>query len=264
MFELHGSNIRPLLFLAGLILFLALEVLTPYRKNSVSKTYRWVNNVSLTLFNGLLIQAAFSSAIISTVVFVQDQGTGILNMFEAPALVKLLVTVLFLDFMLYVWHLLNHKVPFLWRFHRVHHSDLNMDVSTATRFHFGELAISAVIRICLILFMGAGYLGVVIFESIVLFMTQFHHSSLRIAKWFERVWWILFVPPSMHRIHHSVVIKERDSNYGAIFSIWDRALGTLITRLDQERIRIGVGAYNKPEKLNFFRLLAMPFTRPVR
>jgi sterol desaturase/sphingolipid hydroxylase (fatty acid hydroxylase superfamily) len=185
-------------------------------------------------------------------------------MVQAPVWIKILFTVVFMDFILYVWHFLNHEMPLLWRFHRLHHSDLNMDVSTATRFHIGELAISAVIKISLIFFLGASPVGVLIFESAVVLCAQFHHSSLQVPKWFETVFWAFFVPPSMHRIHHSVIIKERDTNYGTIFSLWDRFLGTLLSDVDQTRIRIGVGAYRKPEKLNFHQLLAMPFTRPIR
>ena len=169
-----------------------------------------------------------------------------------------------MDFMLYIWHLLNHEVPLLWRFHRVHHSDLNMDVSTATRFHVGELAIAAIIKISLVFLLGASLMGVLIFESVLVLFAQFHHSSLRVPKWFEAMFWILFVPPSMHRIHHSVIVKERNTNYGTIFSTWDRWLGTLLTNVDQSRIRIGIGAYQQPNKLNFHHLLAMPITRPVK
>jgi sterol desaturase/sphingolipid hydroxylase (fatty acid hydroxylase superfamily) len=181
-----------------------------------------------------------------------------------PSWVKILATVAFMDFMLYIWHLLNHEVPFFWRFHRVHHSDLNMDVSTATRFHVGELALSAVIKIGLVFFMGASVTGVVIFESALVLCAQFHHSSLKVPWWFERIFWVFFVPPSMHRIHHSVIISERDTNYGTILSIWDRLLGTLLTDVDQARIRIGVGAYQKPERLNFQHLMVMPFTRAIK
>ncbi len=107
-------------------------------------------------------------------------------------------------------------------------------------------------------------MGVLIFESALVLCTQFHHSSLKVPESFETLWWILFVPPSMHRIHHSVKIKERDTNYGTIFSLWDRVLGTLLTNVDQFTIRIGVGAYHKPDKLNFHQLLVMPFTKPVK
>ena len=206
----------------------------------------------------------FSAAIVGTAAYTQKNQLGILNLVEIATWLKVLVTVAFMDFMLYVWHLLNHEMPLLWRFHRVHHSDLNMDVSSATRFHIGELAISAVIKISVIFFLGASALGVLIFESAVVLCAQFHHSSLKVPKWFETIFWVLFVPPSMHRIHHSVIIKERNTNYGTIFSLWDRFLGTLLKDVDQDGIRIGVGAYRKPYKLNFHQLLAMPFTRPVR
>jgi len=105
---------------------------------------------------------------------------------------------------------------------------------------------------------------VVIFESLIVLCAQFHHSSLRIPSAFETLYWIFFVPPSMHRIHHSVKIRERDSNYGVIFSLWDRFLGTLVKGVDQDTITIGVGAYRKPGKLHVRQLMVMPFTRAIR
>ncbi len=264
MIQPDASFIRFSLFWGGLLFFLVIEILVPYRQSSVSKVKRWINNITLTVFNSLILQVVFAGAIVSTAMYVTTHQLGVLNMVALPGWVKFLVTVAFMDFMLYVWHLLNHEVPLLWRFHRVHHSDLNMDVSTATRFHIGELAISGVIKIALVFLLGASPLGVMIFESALVLCAQFHHSSLKVPKWFERIFWILFVPPSMHRIHHSVIIKERDTNYGTIFSIWDRLLGTLLKDVDQKTIRIGMGAYQKPDKLNLRHLLAMPFTRPVR
>ena len=264
MFEIGESTIRIMLFWGGLIFFLILELIVPYRSSSVSKVKRWINNLGLTLFNTIVLNLIFATAIVSTAAYVQSKNLGILNLVEAPSWLKILVTVAFMDFMLYVWHLLNHEMPFLWRFHRVHHTELNMDVSTATRFHLGELAISAVIKIALIFFLGASPMGVVIFESALVLCAQFHHSSLIVPRWFEKIWWILFVPPSMHRIHHSVKIKERNTNYGTIFSFWDRILGTLLKAVIQEKIIIGVGAYPKVEKLHFWHLLLMPFTRAVR
>ncbi|MGD2127565.1 MAG: sterol desaturase family protein [Desulfobacteraceae bacterium] len=264
MFETGESTIRLAFFWGGLVFFLALELLASYRPNTVSKVKRWINNLAVTLFNSLILQLLFSTAIIATLTYVQTHEFGLMNLFEAPQWLEILLTVAFMDFMLYVWHLLNHEVPLLWRFHRVHHTDLNMDVSTATRFHIGELAISALIKIALIFFLGAGFIAVLIFESILVLCAQFHHSSIKVPEWFETIFWVFFVPPSMHRIHHSVVIKERNTNYGTIFSLWDRFLGTLLRNVDQKRIRIGVGAYPKPHKLNFHQLLLMPFTRPVR
>jgi sterol desaturase/sphingolipid hydroxylase (fatty acid hydroxylase superfamily) len=262
--QTNAPLIKFILFWGAVLFFLVLELLSPYRPSSVSKLKRWINNIALTVVNTVVLQLIFAGAVVSTAVYVTANQLGVLNMIELPPWARLLLTVAFMDFMLYIWHLLNHEVPFFWRFHRVHHSDLNMDVSTATRFHIGELAMSAVIKISLVFFLGASVLGVMIFESALVLCAQFHHSSLKVPGWFETVFWILFVPPSMHRIHHSVVIEERDTNYGTIFSAWDRGFGTLLTRVDQGKIRIGVGSYQKPEELNLHHLLVMPFTRPVK
>ena len=264
MTQTDASLIRGSLFLGGLLFFLLLELVAPYRESSVSKPKRWIHNLALALFNTLVLQLVFAGTVVTTAAYVTTHQLGVLNLVAFPAWVKLLITIAFMDFVLYIWHLLNHVVPFFWRFHRVHHSDLNMDVSTATRFHIGELAISAAIKISLVFFLGAGMAGVVIFESALVLCAQFEHSSLKVPEWFEKIFWVLFVPPSMHRIHHSVVIRERNTNYGTILSTWDRWLGTLLRGVDQDRIRIGVGAYQKPDQLTFPHLLAMPSTRPVK
>lgn len=240
------------------------ELTVPYRPSSVSKWKRWTTNVSLTFINSVLLNLIFAGAVWQTAVYVTENRQGVLNLLALPPWLNVILTIIFMDFMLYIWHLLNHEVPFLWRFHRVHHTDLNMDVSTATRFHLGELAVSALIKISLVYFLGASPLGVVIFESALVLCAQFHHSSLYVPAWFEKYYWILFVPPSMHRIHHSVVIKERNTNYGTIFSLWDRMLATMKDRVDQSRIKIGVGAYPNHHKLGLVNLLTMPVTAPVR
>jgi sterol desaturase/sphingolipid hydroxylase (fatty acid hydroxylase superfamily) len=188
---------------------------------------------------------------------------GIFYLWNFPYWINFLMTIIFMDFALYIWHLLNHEIPFLWRFHRVHHSDLNMDVSTASRFHIGELSISALIKIPLIFFLGSDFRSIILFDALIVLTSQFHHSSLTLPLWFERLYWILFVPPSMHRIHHSVVILERNTNYGTIFSFWDRLFGTFLSAVDQNRIRIGIGAYPKLQNIRFPHLLIMPFTRKI-
>jgi sterol desaturase/sphingolipid hydroxylase (fatty acid hydroxylase superfamily) len=264
MFTESLAIIRGLVFWGGLLLFLGLERIIPYRSSSVSKPKRWLNNLGLGIFNSIVLNLLFASLILKTTGYVNAHKIGLLNQWPLPYWGKTLATVVFFDFILYVWHLLNHVMPFFWRFHRVHHSDLNMDVSTASRFHIGELAISAVIRIGLIFFLGADLIGVALFESLVVLTSQFHHSSLTVPAWFERYYWILFVPPSMHRIHHSVVINERNTNYGTIFSLWDRGLETLLRGVDQARIRIGMGAYRRPERLSLHHLMIMPFTRGVK
>ncbi|MDY0190025.1 MAG: sterol desaturase family protein [Desulfuromonas sp.] len=155
-------------------------------------------------------------------------------------------------------------MPTLWRFHQVHHSDMNMDVSTASRFHIGELVISALIRITLIYVLGVKLEELVMFEIVLVLAAQFQHSALKVPQSFEHWWWLVFVPPSMHRIHHSVIIKERNTNYGTIFSLWDRLFGTLLTQVDQERIHIGVGRYRDADKLMLPQLLMLPFRKVAK
>jgi sterol desaturase/sphingolipid hydroxylase (fatty acid hydroxylase superfamily) len=258
------AQIRFWTYLGGLLFLLMLEMIVPYRQSSVPKSRRWLNNIGLTLINNLILKFSIAALIIKATLYVSENNLGVLNRWQISVWAKIIITVVFMDFMLYIWHFLNHELSLLWRFHRVHHSDVNMDVSTATRFHIGELAISSLIRIALIFFLGLDLMTVMIYDSISLLSTQFHHSSLKVPRWLETVFQTLFVPPSMHRIHHSVVIKERDSNYGVIFSLWDRMLGTLTLHTDQTGIKIGVGAYRKQEVLSFYRLLLMPFTRAIR
>jgi sterol desaturase/sphingolipid hydroxylase (fatty acid hydroxylase superfamily) len=264
MLESYFSLIRMGLSVGGVLIFLLFELAVPYRPSTVSKAKRWAINIGMSLMNSILLTLIFRGAIVSAAAYAQSQNAGVLNMVGFPQWFRVLATLVFMDFMLYIWHLLNHETPLLWRFHRVHHADLNMDVSSATRFHIGELMISAVIKIGLVYFIGADLLGVIIFESALVLSAQFHHSSLRVPAWFEKYFWLLFVPPSMHRIHHSVVIKERDTNYGTVFSIWDRIFGTMRSDVAQDRIKIGVGAYQNEKKLNLHHLLAMPFTPSVK
>lgn len=255
---------RLMFFAGGIILFLLLEWFMPYRKPTESKVKRSFINLSLGGMNSLLLAALFGSVMAASLAYEGHHQWGLLYQVALPFWMKILASVVILDFLLYVWHVLNHEVPFFWRFHRVHHSDRNMDVTTATRFHVGELAMSSVIRIVIILLLGVGWLDLLVFDSLVMLSTQFHHSSLKVPAGFESVYWLLFVPPSMHRIHHSVIIKERNTNYGAIFSLWDRLCGTLLNGVDQAGIRIGVGAYPRQADLTLSRLLIMPFTRAVK
>lgn len=264
MLDANAPLIRLAIFWGGLALFLLLELAIPYRRPSVSKFKRWAINLGMTALNSVILAVIFGAAILATSRYVTEHKLGALNQVDLPYWLKLLIAVAFLDFMLYVWHLLNHEVPLLWRFHRVHHTDLNMDVSTATRFHIGELSISAPIKISLIYLIGADPLTVIVFEAGLVLSAQFHHSSLQVPWAFEKIFWMLFVPPSMHRIHHSVKIKERNTNYGTIFSLWDRIMGTMIKDVDQAGIRIGVGGHFDEKKLGLGHLLALPFTPYVK
>lgn len=256
--------LRALCVWGGIIVFFIFESRYAYRTSSVSKVKRWVTNLGLTAINGVLLHLILGVAILSTMAYVTHNKLGLLYLVDMSTGARMVISVIVLDFFLYIWHLLNHAMPTLWRFHQVHHSDMNMDVSTASRFHIGELIVSALIRIALIYALGVRSEELVVFEIVLVLSAQFQHSALRIPEWFERKWWVVFVPPSMHRIHHSVIIKERNSNYGTIFSLWDRFFGTMVTKVNQEQIRIGVGRYQNPNELLLPQLLIMPFKQSAK
>lgn len=256
--------IRTFAFWGGLFFFFLVETVHAYREPTVPRGKRWMTNLTLAVLNGYLIRLLFSAVTVATAYQVTYSGGGVLNMVAVPGWVRVLAILVVMDFVIWFWHYANHISPFLWRFHRVHHSDLNMDVSTASRFHIGELAMSSLIKLSMIKLLGIDLLSLAVFETALLFCAQFHHSSLRISPAFERVFMQLGVPPSMHRIHHSVVINERNTNYGTILSWWDRLFGTFCIDVPQERIVIGMGAYRKPDELNVSRLLTMPFRKAVR
>lgn len=254
-------NVQLVLYWLGVIVFLLLELRFSYREPSVSKLRRWLANLPLSIVNGVVYHLLFAASITLLLSQSESMQHGLLQSYPMPQWLQVVLGIFILDFVIYTWHLLNHVVPLFWRFHRVHHSDMNMDVSTANRFHLGELLLSGLLRLATIYVFGIPLLAYILFEIFVNISIQFHHSSLKVSPVFERVWVLLFVPPFLHRIHHSVKIKERDSNYGVIFSIWDRFLGTLTKKTDQDSILIGIGSHRNFEKLGFWQLWLMPFTR---
>ncbi|MFC1523676.1 sterol desaturase family protein [Thermodesulfobacteriota bacterium] len=264
LLSIEAENLKLILYWSGLALFLMLELISSYRQPSVSKLKRWLTNVPLSITNGVLYHLFFSVALTTVFIQVENRNLGLLNTFEAPIWLKYLLAVLLLDGVIYMWHLVNHEVPLFWRFHRVHHADMNMDVSTASRFHFGEILLSGLVRLTVIYAFGIPLAAYLLFEILVNLSIEFHHSSIRIHKGFEQLWITLFVPPSMHRIHHSVKIKERDSNYGVLFSFWDRLFGTFTRETEQKKLIIGIGSHHDFSKLGFIHMLALPFTRKSR
>ena len=254
---MSGEKIKLILYWSGLAFFLLLELRESYRPATVSKLQRWLTHLPLSIANGLFYHMVYTAPLGLLLLQNEAGRHGLLNSYDLPYWLKMLFTILILDFVIYIWHLLNHEVPLFWRFHRVHHSDLNMDASTANRFHLGELLFSGLLRLAVVYTFGLPAAGYILFEILANLSIQFHHSSIRMPADFEKRWMLLFVPPSMHRVHHSVKIRERDSNYGVLFSLWDRLLGTLTQGVDQDGIVIGLGEQLdvefKSDRCNVFR-----------
>lgn len=193
--------------------------------------------------------------------FVEERNFGVLKFFKLPQKLEVFLAVLLLDYTLYLWHVSTHKVPFLWRFHLVHHIDLDLDSSTAFRFHFGEILISVVWRAMQILFIGASPDAVKIWQFILFPAVLFHHSNIKLPMELEEKLSRLFITPRLHGIHHSAVQAETDSNWSSILSLWDNLHGTLKTDVSQDAITIGVPAFQNPSDVNLKSLLTMPFEK---
>jgi sterol desaturase/sphingolipid hydroxylase (fatty acid hydroxylase superfamily) len=191
----------------------------------------------------------------------QEWRMGINYLYELPFWIEGGIAFLLLDYTNYLWHILNHKVPLLWRFHLVHHTDIDLDVTTAIRFHAGEMVASVFFRGFAVFIIGASPVLVLAYEIFFEAATQFHHSNWRLPFRFEKFLNKIVVTPRMHGIHHSVIRDETDSNYSVIFSFWDRIHRTINLDIPQKEIIIGVPVYNDPKELTVGYLLKLPFTR---
>jgi len=257
------NQIRFAIFLGVFILMLALEQVIRRHPLVDSKPRRLGINLGITGLDIVLARLVFGAAAVGAAEFTQERGWGVLNTWELPSGVELVITVVFLDFMIYVQHVVVHMIPFFWRFHIVHHSDLDLDVSSGLRFHPVEILGSLLFKIGMILALGPTPFAVLVFEAVLNGMAMFSHSNITLPLWLDNALRYAFVTPDMHRIHHSVEVNETNSNYGFNLSIWDRMLGTYIhnTKKPQPKIVIGVPSFRDPKEVSFLNLLLIPFRK---
>ena len=218
-------------------------------------------NVVMVALAALVLRLAMVPAAVAVAGASERAGVGVLRWLPLPAAVAAVLGFLLLDWTVYVWHRLNHRAPPLWRFHLVHHTDLDLDVSTAFRFHAGELLLSIGWRSAQIVVLGIGPGLVLVYEAAMEAATAFHHSNWRLPLALERALNLALVTPRMHGIHHSVEEDQTNSNWSVIFSWWDRLHRTLRLGVPDETLTIGLPAYRDPRALGVLRLLALPFVR---
>ena len=260
---MDANTVRFLIFIAVFALMLILEVFIPRHPIVDSKIRRVGINLALTGVNILLARLVFGAAAVGAAGFAEDRGWGLFNYLEWPDGLEFLLAMIFLDLMIYLQHVVVHMIPLFWRFHVVHHSDLDLDVSSGLRFHPVEILGSMVYKIGLVFALGPDPLAVLVFEAILNGMAQFSHSNITLPEKLDYiVRWVL-VTPDMHRIHHSVVVQETNSNFGFNLSVWDRMLGTYIqdAMKRQPEIVIGVDTFRRSEEVSFQKLLTMPFRK---
>lgn len=254
-------------FKGGIVLFVLFIILFFFqrkwelRKATQPLVKRSIINFLVSIPSFTLLRFVFLPLMVGIAIRNETWQWGLLYLIDADQYVKLLIAFMILDYTNYCWHMLNHKLPFLWRFHLVHHSDPDLDITTALRFHFGEMIGSVFFRGAFVLLSGASPLQVLLYEVIFEAATQFHHSNWSLPYKFEKILNWLIVTPRMHGIHHSIIKNETDSNYSVIFSFWDRIHQTIRLNISQDAVITGVPTYNNPSELTVWYLLKLPFTR---
>lgn len=250
-------------FFFGILLLIALwELAAPRRVLTVSKVLRWTNNLGLVAFNTVVLRLLFPAAAVGMAAFAAEQGWGIFNYFEVPFWLAVAVSVIAMDLVIYLQHVMVHAVPLLWRLHRVHHADLDYDVTTGARFHPIEIVLSMLLKFATIIVLGPPLVAVVLFEVILNGLALFNHGNIRLPLGLDRVLRLLVVTPDMHRVHHSVEDDETNSNFGFNLSLWDRLFGTYRAqpRGGHEGMTIGIRRFRTTaESSRLDGLLLMPF-----
>jgi sterol desaturase/sphingolipid hydroxylase (fatty acid hydroxylase superfamily) len=258
----HEAYVRLGLFL-GLFISIALaETLFPRRVPGYPKITRWFNNLSITLINTVALRLIFPLIPVGFASYCTAKGFGILNIIDFPIGLKIVIGVIVLDFIIYLQHFIFHSLPLLWRLHVMHHTDMDFDITTGLRFHPIEIILSMVIKLFAVFALGPPAIAVLIFEILLNGTSMFNHGNIRIPFGVDKILRLFVVTPDMHRVHHSVIIRETNSNYGFNLPWWDRLLGTYRAQpaRGHEGMTIGIGWLREAKRLTLPWLLAMPFT----
>jgi len=261
----HEPTIRLGIFI-GILLLLALwEILAPRRRLSFGRLKRWPSNIGIAALNTLLVRILFPAALVGFALIGADRGWGLFNNFSLPFWFKLLTSILLLDLAIYLQHVLFHAVPGLWRLHRMHHADMDFDMTTGIRFHPFEILLSVIIKFSLIAAIGAPALAVIVFEILLSSTALFNHGNIRIPTGIDGVLRWFVVTPDMHRVHHSVIRHETNSNFGFNLPWWDRILGTYRAQPEagHENMTIGIEQFREAKELRLDKLLTQPFRGPA-
>lgn len=253
--------IRLSAFVGVLGIMASWEIMSPRRRLTTSKLRRWTANLSVVVLNTLVIRMLFASGAMGAALLAADQGWGFLNRVSLPAWIEGLLTVMMLDFVLYLQHVMFHAVPAFWRLHMMHHADLDCDVTTGARFHPGEVVLSMLIKLGAVVLVGATPEAVLAFEVLLNATSMFNHSNVWMPLAADRLLRWIVVTPDMHRIHHSILPRETNTNFGFNLSWWDRLLGTYRREpmQGQEGMILGLEQFRDSARLTLAGMLVLPF-----
>lgn len=253
-------------FFLGILLAMALwEVAAPRRRREIPRLLRWSNNLGVVVIDTLLVRLTFPIVAVGLAMMAQERGWGLFNIFDVPAWLAFFLSVLALDLAIYLQHVMFHAVPTLWRLHRMHHADLEFDVTTGLRFHPIEILLSMGIKLAVVAALGPPAVAVLVFEVLLNATAMFNHSNIRIPPAIDRVLRLIVVTPDMHRVHHSIHPSETNSNFGFNLPWWDRLLGTYRPqpRDGHEAMTIGIEQFRTRRDLWLDRMLIQPARGPA-
>ncbi|SCA54897.1 Sterol desaturase [Candidatus Terasakiella magnetica] len=259
----NEAILRLSVFMGLFVLFAVGEALFPRLKRKYNRTQRWFANLSLMACGGLIVRIFLPFVPVAVAYYVQEQGGSLISLNTGQGPYLIFLGIILLDLCIYFQHVVMHKVPILWRLHKVHHTDLDFDVTTGLRFHPAEIVLSLLYKIALVVVFGIDPLAVIIFEMSLNAMAMFNHANLKLPLGFDRMLRLVFVTPDMHRVHHSQIKCETDSNYGFCVSFWDRLFKTYRDQPSKghEAMEIGLNEYREAKYLKLIELLIMPFRR---
>ncbi len=261
--EQNEGLIRLAVFGGVLALMLLLETLFPRKARTQNRARHVATNLGIVVLYTIVMRLIFPIAAMGIAAYAASKGWGLLNLFDMPIWVHILVSAVLLDMAVYWQHVASHKIPMIWRFHKMHHADRDIDATTGIRFHPVEIVLSMLYKMVIVLILGPHIIGVFLFEIILNGSAMFNHANVRLPLWLDKTIRILFVTPDMHRVHHSVIAAETNSNYGFNLSIWDRIFGSYIAQPKEghDGMTIGLPQYQTNKPSNILWCLKLPFSK---
>jgi sterol desaturase/sphingolipid hydroxylase (fatty acid hydroxylase superfamily) len=259
----NENSIRLVAFVGVFVVMAMLEFASPRKQRTEPRVTRWITNFGLVVVDAMVLRAVFPILAVGVAVWAQRKGYGLFAILDWPIWLEITLTVIVLDFAIYWQHVASHKLPLLWRVHRVHHADRDLDASSGLRFHPVEIALSMIYKFAVIILLGAPPLGVFVFEVLLNGSAMFNHANFRLPLALDRVLRMFIVTPDMHRVHHSILRREADTNYGFALSIWDRMFGSYTEQPENghDGMTLGLAEQQTSRPSQLIWCLTFPFRR---
>lgn len=253
--------IRPSVFIGLFVILAMAESRRPLANRKNTRKTQWATNLSLAVINTLCLKLLIPVLAVGAALFAKEHHLGLFNLWQLPSLITIIASLLLLDFIIYWQHLIFHKVPLLWKLHRVHHTEIGLDVSSAVRFHPLEMLLSMFIKMLFIILLGVPIEAVILFEVLLNALALFNHSNLKLPRSLDNMLRVLIVTPEVHWIHHSPIAKETNSNYGFNLIIWDKLFSTYCQQPTHQysKMQQGLNQFGLQKSMPLMTLLMSPF-----